>query len=883
MGLSSEESGRLIRTVLNTNTLPFDIETKIMGKAEGNPLFLVEILQCLVDSDNLVRVEEKWELRGEVETLQVPDTIHSVIMSRIDRLESGAKQTLQCASVIGDTFEHKLLKSLCDDTDLERHLAQLKNFDFISMGSEANTEARAYTVLRESEAPAEPLPNSSAGASPSLVKGAWEDYEYSFKHALIRDVAISSLLPEKKREYHQKIGEAIERFYPDRIDEYYELLAHHYESSANVQKALEYLIKAGDKSKALYANQQAIDYYTRAMALIKQLPEERTEQKLSIFDGLGDVYHLSGKCDEAIQSYEAALKYSEDRKRRADIYRKIARVYSYSSKIQLDLALKYIDTAIDELGQDTHSVEMARVCNEAMDAFFFPNRPGYDLDKVLDYGFRSLGIVEGTEHKRELTQACIILGEIYAWKGDSDKAIQYLQRGLSISQEIGDANLMASAHRSAGFVYQFTNWRTAVEHYKEGIKLCEKTGNIQLMTSCHHWLGIVYYWRAKDSESAIKCFKESIELDRDRKFPFYTGHTFNRLSDIYAKTKSCVAFCRDKGEWDEAIKHAQEALRIGATIGGDDLFLVSEPCQVLMEAYLAKGELDKALGYCKKGVNLAIQMSSVITLVNFLGFVEDILYQKTGNSAEFISFCHETMEENAEKLKGMKLTQWYLTPRELSGQFVQTIFSDEFDGSTLCSEWQWVNPRGNCSYELNSEPSCLEIRAVSGCKLERGNNFNAPRLLQEISGNFAIETKMASAANSATEEMPTVEDMPTVGGLLVWKDENNHIRFERGMHGMHGKNEIGLSGSVEGKWDYFGRGMLVSETVYLRLERMGDKFSAYCSSDGENWLICGEVSFHAEEPIQVGIHATGGWCLWGDMTDTAARFDYFRVLRRHPS
>ncbi|HIE28799.1 TPA: hypothetical protein EYP66_16095 [Candidatus Poribacteria bacterium] len=74
--------------------------------------------------------------------------------------------------------------------------------------------------------------------------------------------------------------------------------------------------------------------------------------------------------------------------------------------------------------------------------------------------------------------------------------------------------------------------------------------------------------------------------------------------------------------------------------------------------------------------------------------------------------------------------------------------------------------------------------------------------------------------------------------------------------------------------------MLVSETVYLRLERMGDKFSAYCSSDGKNWLICGEVNFPAKDPIQVGIHATDGWCLWGDMADTAIKIDYFRILRR---
>ena len=265
-GLSSEESGCLIRTVLNTNTLPFDIETKIIGKAEGNPLFLVEILQCLVDSDNLVRVEEKWELRGEVETLQVPDTIHTVIMSRIDRLEAGSKQTLQCASVIGDVFDGKLLKALCDDADLERHLAQLKYFDFISDLSVRGMQASSKK----------------------------QTLEYRFKHALIRDVAMSSLLEENKRKYHQKIGEAIERFYQKRIDEYYELLAHHYESSADFQKALHYLIKAGDKSKALYANQQAIDYYTRAMALIKSFQEERTEPKLSILDGLGDVYHLIG-------------------------------------------------------------------------------------------------------------------------------------------------------------------------------------------------------------------------------------------------------------------------------------------------------------------------------------------------------------------------------------------------------------------------------------------------------------------------------------------------------------------------------------------------------------------------------------------------------------
>jgi len=114
-----------------------------------------------------------------------------------------------------------------------------------------------------------------------------------------------------------------------------------------------------------------------------------------------------------------------------------------------------------------------------------------------------------------------------------------------------------------------------------------------------------------------------------------------------------------------------------------------------------------------------------------------------------------------------------------------------------------------------------------------------------------------------------------VGGLLIWKDKDNFIRFERG---MNGSNEIGLSGNINGKWDHFGRGMLVTDIIYMRIERIGDTLSAYCSSDSENWLTCGEVSFPVDDPIQVGIHAIGSVGNRGGNMATTTRFDYFRVL-----
>jgi predicted ATPase len=787
----------------------------ILTKSEGNPFFIEELIRSLIDMELIYHEGERWKARKEIEGIDVPDTIQSVLLSRVDRLNAETKYVLQCASVIGRLFRYRLLDHIArHERDLEAHLTELESKDLI------NAER---TV-------------------PEL--------EYAFKHALTQEATYQSILERKRREFHLQVAQGIEKLYSGRLEEYYEELAEHY-SKSDDEKALEYLIKAGDKSKAIYANQQAIGYYTRAMNIVNQFPE-KTEQRLSILDGLGDVYILIGKPDEALQSYESALECSTNNRRRADIYRKITGVYG--AKFQPDLVLKYIDIAIKELGQDTHSVEMANIYSVAMWMYGYPPWSGHDYDKALDYGLKALSIVEGTEYKRELAEIYEILGYTCAYKGDYDKAIQYSQKVLAIGQEINNAWLLGGAYWTIALAYQRSNpdWRIAVEHYNKSIELLKKTGDIHNMVSSYVHLGHTYYVNAKDYESAIKCFKACLELDKERKFIVNTGHAIVHLSQIY----------RDKGEWDEAIKYAQEGLQTG---GRDDRWITLIAYEVLIDAYLAKGELDKVIYYIKEPMNLLINQSNSAALAQTLGYAEDI-YEKIGKGAEFISFCREIIEKNAEKLKEMKLTQWYLEPKELSEQFTQTALSDEFDGSALLPEWQWIAPKCDCSYGHNIEQSWLVIRAASDCDLYPGN-LDAPRLLQGISGDFAIETQIA----------PADEEAQAVGGLLVWKDENNFIRFEKG---MRGKNNIELSGSVNGKWDHFGRGMLISDTIYMRIERIGDTLSAYCSNDRENWLTCGEVSFPTEDPIQVGIHAIGNTGADRGSVPTATRFDYFRVLRK---
>jgi predicted ATPase len=113
-------------------------------------------------------------------------------------------------------------------------------------------------------------------------KARFPELSYMFKHALIHDVAYATLLAERRRTLHRLVGAAIEELYADRLAEHYETLAHHFFEGQDWEKALDYLERAGDKAAAAYANQDALDFYARAMNVWKQVGDERVALSASL-------------------------------------------------------------------------------------------------------------------------------------------------------------------------------------------------------------------------------------------------------------------------------------------------------------------------------------------------------------------------------------------------------------------------------------------------------------------------------------------------------------------------------------------------------------------------------------------------------------------------
>jgi regulation of enolase protein 1 (concanavalin A-like superfamily) len=149
-------------------------------------------------------------------------------------------------------------------------------------------------------------------------------------------------------------------------------------------------------------------------------------------------------------------------------------------------------------------------------------------------------------------------------------------------------------------------------------------------------------------------------------------------------------------------------------------------------------------------------------------------------------------------------------------------------------------------------------------------NWSAPRMLRQISGDFCLQTVC----------VPAMDDSPAIGGLLLWQDEKNYLRLDRG---AFGEREIAFLGCLDNEDVAIGRGWLRegSERIFLRLERIGNRISAFCSADGEQWYTVGYVAFPVDDPIQVGLHAIGNIdrTIYRDAypDGTAIRFESFQM------
>ena len=281
--LSAREMGEMAGAVLEAESLPPELGALIAQKAEGNPFFVEEVAKSLLEEGALRRVEGRVELARPLGAEAVPDSIHGVLMARLDRLGDEPKHALQIASVIGREFAVRLLERIHEVGDrLHPLLAELRGLELIH------------------------------------EKAVQPEIAFMFKHALTHDVAYASVLAERRKALHRIVGSAIEELYADRLAEHYEALAHHFTEGDDLEKGLHYSALASEKAAEVFANEAAAEHCRRALAVATRLGERvPAGVRRALEERLGHVSHLMSEFAASGDAYLRAAALSEGASERA--------------------------------------------------------------------------------------------------------------------------------------------------------------------------------------------------------------------------------------------------------------------------------------------------------------------------------------------------------------------------------------------------------------------------------------------------------------------------------------------------------------------------------------------------------------------------------------
>ncbi len=253
--LPPESAKELLATLLGDDTSLMPLKRILIERTEGNPFFLEESVRTLVEIGVLAGEAGAYRMTEDVQTVEVPATVQGVLAARIDRLPVEDKQLLQTAAVVGKDVSYALLHAISDlsEDDLRRGLANLQAAEFLY-------ETRLFP-----------------------------DLEYTFKHALTHEVTYVGLLQARRRALHQRIADAIETIFADRLAEQVERLAHHYTEAGLVEQAIGYWHQAGQRAIERSANSEAITHLTQGLELLGTLPDsrERAQWELKLNISLG--------------------------------------------------------------------------------------------------------------------------------------------------------------------------------------------------------------------------------------------------------------------------------------------------------------------------------------------------------------------------------------------------------------------------------------------------------------------------------------------------------------------------------------------------------------------------------------------------------------------
>ncbi|HMT20666.1 MAG TPA: tetratricopeptide repeat protein, partial [Promineifilum sp.] len=443
----------------------------ISAKAQGNPFFTRELVDALRESGHLVHVDGKWMLSdGMIEAMRkanvlvqeegawvlakaadlstinlgIPDSVHGVILARLDRLPDSHKPTIKIASVIGYSFELGLVAQVHPSSPqrgaLRDQAITLEERDFIFQDWQAHDSSDQDT--------------------------------YTFRQQATQEVSYETLLFTQRRELHCKLAELLERQTPEAVGQ----IAYHAYLGEDWPRALRYHLLAGAQDKQLFANLQSIDHYRKALAGADHLPPQETlAQRQQIHADLGELLLTIGRNDEGQEHLLSALALAEELdnpEAQAYVCRWMARAYEVRG--QYPPALEWIDRGLAILGD---RLTPAALELRLIAGLIFSRRGDYT--QAGQQALASMLAAEEINAPSIVARAHNLLGLIDRSRARTHEAADHFEEALALYREIGNLQGQAQAQNSLANVYfDMGRWTDADRFYRQAGQMFSQLGNV---------------------------------------------------------------------------------------------------------------------------------------------------------------------------------------------------------------------------------------------------------------------------------------------------------------------------------------------------------------------------------------------------------------------
>ena len=458
--LSTSESQGMIASLLQTDKVPSELQGFLQDKVEGNPFYIEEVINSLIESDTLIRDNGEWKLTRAITESEISSTIHGVISGRLDRLEKESKRILQEASVIGRTFFYEILNRITElEQQIDLSLRSLERLDLI--------RARALQP----------------------------DLEYIFKHALTQEVVYNGLLKKERQVIHERIGLVMEQLFHDRLPEFYETLAYHFMQGQSIIKAVNYLMKAGEKSLKRYAIEEAHQYYREAFNLLSNKTEKAKEDELLLIDLIIEwamVYYYRADCkgwEKIFWDHKALAETIDDNERLGMFYAWLG--FGLWFRERYTTSYEYLCKAI-QIGEEIKNQKIIGygctwICWTCAELGLF--------DEAITHGNRAQKIANILESDQYLYfKSLAALSHTYIYKGESKKALDAGQMLLDYGQKHSNIRSISLGYTFISYShFNAGEYLLAKEYGKKAIQISVdplySIGCTLLTGFCHAFLG----------------------------------------------------------------------------------------------------------------------------------------------------------------------------------------------------------------------------------------------------------------------------------------------------------------------------------------------------------------------------------------------------------